>query len=126
MKNKNVKQKNRRSIVNLNLKNKEVQMKVKRCAYRVLQVLALIGMFYVVCMMPETCHASVESSLIGIRTKLTGFVLPVLSVCGLLFAAFSFFTGQERAKQHILYAVIGCGIGFGAQAIVDFIAQTVN
>ncbi len=126
MKYKNSKQINRRSVVIQNLKNKEVQMKVKRFAYRLLQVLALIGMFYVVCMMPETCHASVESSLIGIRTKLTGFVLPVLSVCGLLFAAFSFFTGQESAKQHILYAVIGCGIGFGAQAIVDFIAQTVN
>lgn len=90
------------------------------------QVLAIVALFYVLLAMPDICHASVESSLLGVKSKLTGFILPVLSVCGLLFAAFSFFTGDERAKQHILYAVIGCGIGFGAQAIVDFISQTVN
>jgi hypothetical protein len=100
-------------------------MKKKYLVYT-LQLLALLAAFYVVFLMPETCHASVESSLLGVKSKLTGFILPVLSVCGLMFAAFSFFTGDERAKQHILYAVIWCGIGFGAQAIVDFISQTVN
>lgn len=70
--------------------------------------------------------ASLESSLLGVKAKLTGFILPVLSVIGLLFAGFSFMTGSERAKQHILYAVIGVGIGFGAQAIVDFLSQTVR
>ncbi len=98
----------------------------KKYMYYTLQVLALLAALYVAVLMPETCHASVESSLLGVKSKLTGFILPVLSVCGLMFAAFSFFTGNERAKQHILYAVIGCGIGFGAQAIVDFISQTVN
>ncbi len=98
----------------------------KKYMYYTLQCLALLAALYVAFLMPETCHASVESSLLGVKSKLTGFILPVLSVCGLMFAAFSFFTGNERAKQHILYAVIGCGIGFGAQAIVDFISQTVN
>lgn len=75
---------------------------------------------------PEISHASLESSLNGIKTKLTGVILPLLSVIGIAIAAISFFTGNPNAKQHIVYAVLGCIFGFGAQAIVDFIAQTVR
>lgn len=100
-------------------------MKTKN-TFIALQFLALIAVFCLLSFCPNLCHASVESSLIGIRSKLTGTILPVLAVCGLVLAAISFFTGNERAKQHIVYAVIGCIIGFGAQAIVDFISQTVN
>jgi len=126
MMNQNTKPKNRRSIFNQFLNNTEVQIMTKKYVYYVIQILILLAAFYVAFFMPEICHASVESSLLGVKSKLTGFILPVLSVCGLCFAAFSFFTGDERAKQHILYAVVGCAIGFGAQAIVDFISQTVN
>jgi type IV secretory pathway VirB2 component (pilin) len=75
---------------------------------------------------PVLAHAGLESSLLGIKTKLTGVILPVLSVIGIAVAAISFFTGNPNAKQHIAYAIIGCIFGFGAQAIVDFIAQTVR
>ena len=75
---------------------------------------------------PDLAHASLESSLLGIKGKLTGIILPVLSVIGIAIAAVSFFTGNPNAKTHILYAVLGCIFGFGAQAIVDFISQTVN
>lgn len=91
-----------------------------------LNFLMMAALMYVILLQPEIVHASIESSLLGIKSKLTGFVLPVLSVIGLLIAAFSFMTGSEKAKQHILYAIIGCAIGFGAQAIVDFLSQTVN
>jgi len=94
--------------------------------FRVVDFILILALVYVVCFTPESCFASVESSLLGIKSKLTGFVLPVLSVIGLLMAGFSFMTGSEKAKQHIVYAVIGCAIGFGAQAIVDFMSQTVN
>lgn len=70
--------------------------------------------------------ASLESSLLGLKSKLTGFILPVASVAGLVFAGFSFMTGSDRAKQHITLAIIGVAIGFGAQAIVDFLSQTVR
>lgn len=76
--------------------------------------------------MPELAHAGLESSLIGIKSKLTGVILPLLSVIGIAIAGTSFFTGNPNAKQHIAYAIIGCIIGFGAQGIVDFIAQTVR
>ena len=76
--------------------------------------------------MTEPSFASFESSLLMMRTKLTTIILPLLSVMGLGLAALSFFTGNPNAKQHIAYAIFGCIFGFGAQAIVDFISQTVN
>ena len=88
---------------------------------------AVLGIFIfigVIC--PDLAHASLESSLLGIKSKLTGVILPVLSVIGIAIAAISFFTGNPNAKQHIVYAVLGCVFGFGAQAIVDFISQTVR
>lgn len=88
----------------------------------------LIFLFLVagIFLFPESCYADFESSLIGIKTKITGVILPVLSVIGLALAAFSFFTGSPNAKQHIVYAILGCIFGFGAQAIVDLISQTVR
>lgn len=76
--------------------------------------------------LPDFALAGLESSLVGLKTKLTGVILPVLSVIGIAIAAISFFTGNPNAKQHIAYAVFGCVFGFGAQAIVDFISQTVR
>jgi len=90
-------------------------------------LLILFSLFLIVGLfIPEMAHASLESSLVGIKTKLTGVILPVLSVIGMAIAAISFFTGNPNAKQYIIYAVLGCIFGFGAQAIVDFISQTVR
>lgn len=77
-------------------------------------------------LIPDLAHASLESSLGGLKSKLTGVILPLLSVIGIAIAAISFFTGSQNAKQHIVYAILGCIFGFGAQAISDFIAQTVR
>jgi hypothetical protein len=72
------------------------------------------------------CFADFESSLIDIKTKVTTVILPLVAVIGMAFAAISFFTGNPQAKQHIFYAILGCIFGFGAQAIVDLISQTVH
>ncbi|MGE3610283.1 MAG: TrbC/VirB2 family protein [Bacteriovoracaceae bacterium] len=95
-------------------------MNKKQIAFSVALV-AAVGFF-----MPDLAHAGLESSLMGIKSKLTGVILPLLSVIGIAIAGISFFTGNPNAKQHIAYAIIGCIIGFGAQGIVDFIAQTVR
>ena len=55
----------------------------------------------------DPAYASFESSLIGIKTKLTNVILPLLSVIGLGIAAISFLTGSPNAKQHITYAILG-------------------
>jgi type IV secretory pathway VirB2 component (pilin) len=77
-------------------------------------------------LVPDLAFAGLEDSLVGIKLKLTGVILPLLSVIGIAIAAISFFTGNPQSKQHIVYAVLGCIFGFGAQAIVDFISQTVR
>lgn len=87
----------------------------------VMAVITAVGI-----LMPDLAHAGLETSLMGIKSKLTGVILPLLSVIGIAIAGTSFFTGNPNAKQHIAYAIIGCIIGFGAQGIVDFIAQTVR
>lgn len=71
-------------------------------------------------------HASVESSLLGLKNVLLGSILPIFAVLGLGFAAFSFFTGNPNAKQHLIYAVTGAAILFGAQSIVDLIQRVVR
>ena len=71
-------------------------------------------------------HASVESSLEGLKDVLLGSILPVFALLGLGFAAFSFFTGNPNAKQHLIYAVVGAVILFGAQSIVDLIQRVVR
>lgn len=84
--------------------------------------LLLIG----VMLITPLAHASVESSLMGLKTVLLGSVLPIFAVLGLGFAAFSFFTGNPNAKQHLIYAVTGSVILFGAQSIVDLIQRVVR
>jgi hypothetical protein len=100
------------------IKKGGIPMKKENVVF-ILIVLALL-------LVPQFGFASVESSLMGMQTKLTRVILPVLSVIGIAWAAFSFITGHENAKKHILYAVLGSALGFGAQAIVDFISQTVQ
>ena len=89
-------------------------------------LVALLIIIFIGISFPDLAHADLVSSLNGLKTKLTGIILPLLSVIGIAIAAVSFFTGNPNAKQHIVYAVLGCIFGFGAQAIVDFIAQTVR
>lgn len=76
--------------------------------------------------LPTAAEASVESALNGLKSALLVTVLPVFAVMALGFAAFSFFTGNPNAKQHLIYAVTGSIILFGAQSIVDLIHRVVG
>ena len=71
-------------------------------------------------------NASVESSLLGLKTVLLGSILPIFAVLALGFASFSFFTGNPNSKQHLIWAVTGAVILFGAQSIVDLIQRVVR
>lgn len=75
---------------------------------------------------PLVAHASVESSLMGLKSVLLGSILPIFAVLGLGFAAFSFITGNPDAKQHLTYSLIGSAVLFGAQSIVDLIERVVR
>ena len=75
---------------------------------------------------PQFAHADVQGSLNNIRNKLTGVILPVLSVISVVWSAFALLSGHERAKTYIWYSIIGSALAFGAQSIVDFISQAVK
>ena len=70
---------------------------------------------------PEIALASVESTLSGIQSKLITTIMPLVAILGLLWAGFSFVTGNANARSHLILAVIGAGVGFGAPSIIDFI-----
>ena len=75
---------------------------------------------------PALAMASVESSLQNIQNKLINTILPLLAIIGLGLAGISFATGNPNAKNHLMYAIIGCIVGFGAQSIVSMIQGLVH
>ena len=89
------------------------------------RVMALTVPFATI-LMPLAAQASVESSLMGLKTTLLSGLLPILAVMALGFAAFQFFTGNINAKQYLIYAVVGSVILFGAQSIVDLLSRVVR
>jgi type IV secretory pathway VirB2 component (pilin) len=75
---------------------------------------------------PDMAFGSVESTLMAVKTKVVNVILPLAAVLGLVYAGFSFITGNPSARGHLMLAVIGCIVGFGATAIMTFIRSLVN
>lgn len=75
---------------------------------------------------PLAAHGSVESTMDAIQGKLTGTLLPAAAVLGLIFAGFSYVSGNANARSHLVYAIVGAIVGFGAQSIVDLIRSLVH
>ncbi len=89
-------------------------------------LLCFYAIFIVALIAAPSAHASVESSLMGLKTTLLSGILPILAVMALGFAAFQFFTGNPNSKQYLIYAVVGSVILFGAQSIVDLLSRVVR
>ena len=75
---------------------------------------------------PVMAVASVESSLMAVQSKLINTVLPLAGILGLVFAAFSFFTGSQNARSHLILAIMGAVVGFGAPAIIEFVQTLIH
>lgn len=75
---------------------------------------------------PQIAYATVESTLNNFGNALGGRILPLIAILGLCYAGFSFVTGSPNAKNHLIYAIIGVGVGLGAKSIVDFVRQLVQ
>lgn len=75
---------------------------------------------------PDIALASVESTLTAIQSKLITTILPLCAILGLVFGAFSFFMGNPNARAHVVLAIIGAVIGFGAPSIVAFVRGLVH
>ena len=76
--------------------------------------------------LPQLGYCSVESSLAAIQTKLVTVILPLAAILGLIVAGLSFVAGSPNARAHLTLAIIGCVVGFGAQAIMTFIRGLVS
>jgi type IV secretory pathway VirB2 component (pilin) len=75
---------------------------------------------------PIFAFASVESSLQAVQSKLVGTLLPLAAICGLVVAGFSFVMGHANARQHLVYAIAGAIIGFGAESIISLIRGLIH
>jgi len=74
--------------------------------------------------LPSIAFASLEGAMYSLRSQLTSVFLPVLSLVGIVIAAISLAMGHHNAKNHIVMAVLGTIIGFGADGIIDFVRRT--
>lgn len=81
---------------------------------------------FLILLLPALGYCDVEGSLRAVQGKLVGQILPLCAVLGLVFAAFSFFTGNPNARSHLWLAIIGMVIGFGAESIMRFVQGLVH
>lgn len=93
---------------------------------RWLRVAVVYGSVFATLLITNWAFADFESSLTGIKNKLTGTILPVLSVIGMGLASLSLITGNPNAKQHVTFAILGAIFGFGAEAIVTYLSSVVR
>ena len=77
-------------------------------------------------LLPEAAFATVETTLNNFGNAIAGRILPLIAILGLCYAGFGFVTGNPNAKTHLIYAIIGVGVGLGAKSIVDMIRQLVQ
>ena len=75
---------------------------------------------------PSLGFCSVESSLAAVQSKLINVILPLVGILGLVFAAFSFFTGSPNARSHLILAIMGAVVGFGAPSIIEFVRSLIH
>jgi len=77
-------------------------------------------------LMPTIGYCSVESTLSNIQNKLINVILPLVAILGLVWAGLSFVMGNQNARNHLMLAIFGAIVGFGAPSIVNFIRGVVN
>jgi type IV secretory pathway VirB2 component (pilin) len=77
-------------------------------------------------LLPTIGYGSVESTLSNIQNRLINVILPLVSILGLVWAGLSFVMGNPNARNHLMLAIFGAVVGFGAPSIVSFIRGLVN
>jgi type IV secretory pathway VirB2 component (pilin) len=82
--------------------------------------------FVTLLILPAIAFCSVESSLMAVQIKLIGTILPLAAILGLVFAGLSFVAGSPNARNHLILAMIGAAIGFGAPSIVSWIQSLIH
>jgi len=86
----------------------------------------IVSLVLVTLLAPMVGYCSVESSLTAIQNRLIGTILPLAAILGLVFAGLSFVAGSQNARGHLMLAILGAVIGFGAPSIVSWIQGLVH
>lgn len=89
------------------------------------KVMSVLSVLIIVAF-PMLGFCSVESSLNAVQSKLIGTILPLAAIIGLVFAGLSFVAGSQNARSHLMLAIIGAAIGFGAPSIVSWIQSLIH
>lgn len=89
------------------------------------KMLSILTLFVVIAF-PMLGFCSVESSLMAVQSKLIGTILPLAAIIGLVFAGLSFVAGSPNARNHLILAIIGAAIGFGAPSIVSWVQSMIH
>lgn len=76
--------------------------------------------------MPVLANASVQSSLENVQDVLVGRIAPLAAILGFVFAGFSYISGNANARSHLVLAIIGACVCFGASSIVSFIQSMIH
>ncbi len=92
---------------------------------RNVQMFALV-FFVSAVVFPTVGYCSVEGTLSAIQGKLITTILPLVAILGLVFAGLSFAAGSQNARGHLVLAIIGAIVGFGAPSIIAFIRGLVQ
>jgi hypothetical protein len=88
---------------------------------------SLIATLLVILLVPSLGFgADVQQTLESVRDHFVGRIMPILGAFGLIFAAFSFFTGNANARSHLILAIVGAIIGFTAQGIMNLVQGLVR
>ncbi len=85
--------------------------------------LVFIAIFF---LFSTTGYCTVESTLGNIQVTLIGKILPLMAILGVVVAGLSFVAGSQNARSHLVLAMMGTLIGFGAPSIVNFIRGLVQ
>ena len=86
--------------------------------------LVLFGVLFL--LFPTVGYCDVEGTLQAFQGKLINQILPLVGVLGMVFAGFSFALGSPNARSHLILAIVGLVVGFGAPSIMNFIRSLVR
>ena len=74
-------------------------------------------------LIPETafCARALEDVLRSVEGKLINTALPAIAILGVVWASFSFISGNPNGRNHLIMAGVGAVIGFSAPSIIAFL-----
>jgi type IV secretory pathway VirB2 component (pilin) len=90
------------------------------------KTLVQTALLCLIALVPVLAFGSVESSLSAVQDKLVGTILPLAAILGFVFAGFSYISGNPNARSHLILAIVGAVVGFGASSIVSLIRTLIH